>query len=89
MVQIHGKNMHTLIAEKSGSALEERLIIFDRGHPAQTSRAACGTETVSSSEFPCRAKAVLQCMSALRPLQEGLIHEEKDLQEGPHDAYTH
>lgn len=33
---LHGKNMHTLIALKIWSCLKERLIIFDRGGPAQT-----------------------------------------------------
>jgi hypothetical protein len=53
IVRLHGKNMHTLTAENL-SCLEERLIILDRGHSAQTVGLPIGSETVSFPEFPCR-----------------------------------
>ena len=40
---------------KIWSCLAERLIILDRGHPAQTARAAFGSEIDSFQKIPCRA----------------------------------
>jgi hypothetical protein len=67
MVQIHAKNMHTLIAEKSGSALMERTILPSQrpssvaGNVTLLNPAtlAAGVETVSSSKNPCRTAAPL------------------------------
>jgi len=39
---------------KIGPCLEERLIILDRAHPAQTAGLPIGSETLSSPTFPCR-----------------------------------
>ena len=54
IVRLHGKNMHTLTAENL-SCLEERLIILDRGHPAQTAGRPIGSKTIFLPKNPCRA----------------------------------
>ena len=50
--RLHGKNMHTLIAEKIWSCLKERMIIFDRSGPAQTAGLQSARKSCLSRNFP-------------------------------------
>jgi len=89
MVLIHGKNMHTLIAEKSGSALEETLIIFDRSHPAQSPGCLSARKRCHPQNFPAAPGRFFREMRTSTGLPERLNPKDKAIVEEPDFACTH